>query len=606
MGSSSLSSAPALPPAPIGLGPPLAHREEAALQRLLAELREGRPPEPGQVARRARFVEVLAALGHLALEGEELEPLLATACRLVAETLSLDATALLETTAAHDQLVVRACAGCLEGAGGEPVGCGPGTQAGFAMDRHGSTATADVHANWPGDHFLARHGLAWSALVVLPGPAGPLGLLGAYAAGLRAFEPDELSFLEAAAACLSSAMVRHRSEQERQRLQARLAVADRMVSIGALAGGLAHELNNPLSYVTANLAFIAEEVTGLAKRLGAAGAGDAALAETAVQLVEAAADARDGVEKLRGLVLDLQTLARGDTGLLAPLDLSHVLGSAIRVAASETRRRARVECQLAATLPPVLANEARLGQVFLTLMINAAHAIPEGCASPQSIRVRSFTAPGPRVVVEVSDTGPGIPAGQLERVFDPTPGARAPGTGDGPGLSLCRSIVVALGGEIQVESQVGTGSTFRVLLPVAPGEPDEEPGPPQRPAPRRGRILVVDDETLVGTVLQRTLGGEFDVVSVTSGAAALARLRAGERYDLVFCDLLMPVMTGVELHAELERLDPALAGRMVFLTGGAFTPTTHAFLSRPGIVFIEKPFELEAIRGAIARRLDPP
>ena len=153
-----------------------------------------------------------------------------------------------------------------------------------------------------------------------------------------------------------------------------------------------------------------------------------------------------------------------------------------------------------------------------------------------------------------------------------------------------------------MESRVGAGSTFRVLLPVAPAEPEEEPV--KCLTPHRGRILVVDDEPLVGGVMQRTLGGEFDVVSVTSGPAALARLRAGERYDLVFCDLLMPGMTGVELHAELGRLDPALAGRMVFLTGGAFTPTTQAFLSRPGVEFIEKPFELEAIRAAIARRLD--
>ena len=592
MGASSISSAPPLLSPPGGRGPSPAGREGASLQRLLLELRRERPrePGPGHLAHRARFVEVLSALGHLALEGDQLEAILATACRLVAETLSVDAVALLETTCARSQLVVRACAGSLEDAAGEPVGCGPGTQAGFALDQHGSTASADVPANWPGDQFPSRHGLAGAALAVLPGPAGPLGLLGAYEAGLRAFQPDEVAFLEAAAACLSAAMVRHRSEQERQRLYARLAVADRMVSIGTLAGGFAHELNNPLCYVTANLAFIAEEATALAGRLGAAEGGDAALAETTAQLVDAAADARDGVEKLRGLVLDLQTLARGEDGPLAPLDLTHVLGSAIRVAASETKHRARVECQLAAALPPVRANEAQLGQVFLNLLVNAAHAIPAGSPSPQSIRIRSFTAPGPRVVVEVSDTGCGIPAGQLEQIFEPFFSTRAPGTGAGLGLSLCRSIVGSLGGEIEVESRVGAGSTFRVLLPVALAEADEEPVKRPRPTPRRGRILVVDDEPMVGTVMQRTLGGELDVVSVTSGPAALARLRGGERYDLVFCDLLMPGMTGVELHAELQRLDPALAGRMVFLTGGAFTPATQAFLARPGVEFIEKPF----------------
>jgi signal transduction histidine kinase/ActR/RegA family two-component response regulator len=585
------SPIPILPP-PGRRPTDLVPREETALARLLVELHADHPaePGPGHVSHRARFSEVLAALGHLAIGGDPIEPMLANACDLVAETLAVDAAALLECTASGDWLVVRTASGLLAGAAGEPVPCRPAPHPGLAL----------------GDLFLARHGLAAPALALVPGPAGPLGLLGAFEAGLRAFAPDEVRFLEAAGACLAAAIALHRSEQDRQRLYARLAVADRMISVGSLAGGVAHELNNPLSYVTANLAFITEEVGELTRRLAATGATDGALEEVASQLHAAAADARDGVEKMHGLVRDLQRLSRDDDGALAPLDLTHVLESAISVARSEIKHRARVERQLAPSLPPVRASEARLGQVFLNLLVNAAHATPEGRAADQLIRVRSFVAPGQRVAVEVSDTGCGIPADRLERIFEPFYSTRAPGGGAGLGLSICRSIVGALGGTIEVESQVGVGSTFRVLLPVAPLEPvEEQAAAARRPeaAPRRPRLLVVDDEALVGAVMERTLGRDYDLVTLTSSREALALVQAGARYDLIFSDLLMPGLTGMGLHEALEQIDPAQAARMVFLSGGACTPAALEFLARPGMECLEKPFELAVIRDAIARRL---
>jgi signal transduction histidine kinase len=587
-----------------------ASRDQGALERLLLDLRADHPAEPGpaHLPHRTKFTEVLATLGQLAIAGDRIDELLASACALVAEALSVDGVALLVPAEAVDRMAVRVGAGVLAGATAEELACGPGTQAGFALEQLASTATADVHASWPGDAFLARHGLAASALAVLPGPAGPLGLLGAFEAGFRAFAPDELRFLEAAAAGLSAALLRHASGLERQWLYARLAVADRMVSLGTLTGGVAHELNNPLSYVTANLAFVAEEVAALAGRLAATGVDDAGLAESARQVLDAAADARDGVDKVRGLVRDLQTLSRGDDSALVPLDLTQVLESSINVAGSELKHRAVVRRALAAALPPVRANEARLGQVFLNLLVNAAHAIPAGRSGEQVVHVRSFAAPGQRVAVEVSDTGCGIPADQLEAIFEPFFSTKAPGEGAGLGLSVCRSIVEALGGTIEVESEVGVGSTFRVLLPVAPADPAEGGAtPPAAVAQaRRGRLLVVDDEPLVGTVIQRTLGGEFEIVAVGSGPAALKLLEAGERFDLILCDLLMPGMSGMALHAALARLSPALAGRMVFLSGGAFTPEAREFLAAPGRECIDKPFDLEAIRGAIGRHLRPP
>jgi signal transduction histidine kinase/ActR/RegA family two-component response regulator len=556
------------------------------------------PKPPARIGRRSGrasdssgFPEALAALGRLATGGERIESLLASGCGLVAGALSADAAVLFEPAVTADRLVVRAGAGLLGATAGEQVACGPGAEPGFTL--------------WPDRTFAGRHGLDGEALAVLPGPSGPLGLLGAYQAAARAFVPDELAFLEAAATWLSAALDRHRSGLLRDRLYAQLAAAERTASLGTLAGGVAHELNNPLSYVTANLTFIAEEGEALARRLESERERDPTLLRSAQELVDAAADARDGVEQMRGLVRDLLTLARGDDSVLAPIDLTHVLVSSINVALSEIRHRARVERELAESLPPVRANAARLGQVFLNLLIDAARAIPEGQGNDHLIRVRSFTLPGDRVAVEVSGTGRAIPAGQLGRILDPFSGTAAPGAGGGLGLSVCRSIVTALGGEIQIETQAGTGTTFRVLFPVARAE-DAEPRPDRAApgAPRR-RILVVDDEPLIGTVIERTLGGEFDIVAVGGSRQALELLARGERFDLVFSDLLMPGMTGMDLLHELERLHPALASKVVFLTGGAFTEAARAFLARPGVECVEKPFDIEALRGAIARRLGP-
>lgn len=540
---------------------------------------------------RPSFSEVLAALGRLAVGGEPIDALLARACGLVADALSVEAAVLLVQAVEADKLVVRAASGRLSGAVGEEVACVPGSQAGAGLQ--------------PGDAFWARHGLAGPALAVLPGPSGPLGLLGVAEAGARTFEPDQLAFLESAATWLSAVMGRQRSELEWQRLQARLAASDRMVSLGTLASGLAHELNNPLSYVTANLAFVATEGAALAGRLEAASAGDPEAAESARQIVDAAADARDGVEQMCKLVRDLQTLAGGDDAVLAPLDLTRVLECSINVARSQLKHRARVELELAPSLPPVRANAARLGQVFLNLLLHAAQALPEGQASEHVVRVRSFTRPGDRVAVEVSDSGGGIPAGQLERIFDPYFTAAAAGPGAGLGLSLCRSIVTALGGELQVTSQAGQGTTFLVLFPVASAGTAEREPARAAPSARRHRILVVDDEPLVGTIIARSLSGDFDVVPVGGATEALDLLARGEKFDVIFSDLLMPGMTGMDLHRELGRLDPGLTSKMVFLSGGAFTEAARDFLARPGVECLGKPFDLATLRGAVARRLEP-
>ena len=251
-------------------------------------------------------------------------------------------------------------------------------------------------------------------------------------------------------------------------------------------------------------------------------------------------------------------------------------------------------------MPPVDANEARLGQVFLNLLVNAAQAIPEGHADKHEVRVATRTDERGNVVVEVSDTGVGIAPENLPRVFDPfftTKGEKAPASGSRSptapsGASAATSRCAAFPG----------GTTFQVTLPSA--KPWRGSGPSSSHDVRalaRRRVLVVDDERLVGEAIARALSEENDVDVVSDAQQALARVAKGDRYDVILCDLMMPVMTGMDLYAEIVRIAPKLVGRLVFMTGGAFTPRARAFLESIVNPCLEKPLDTSKLRSIIAR-----
>jgi CheY-like chemotaxis protein len=276
------------------------------------------------------------------------------------------------------------------------------------------------------------------------------------------------------------------------------------------------------------------------------------------------------------------------------------------------RHRARLVREYA-EVPAVWANEARLGQVFVNLLVNAAHAIPEQSAQgarPHEIHVRT-RASGPWVVVEIEDSGAGIAPQHRSRIFDPFFTTKPVGQGTGLGLSICHSIVTALGGKIELESEPGRGTTFRVLLPACYDEA-ELPAPTVadatvRPLPESGRVLVLDDEAYVGTLVRRLFGEELEVVTETSPRAALARIAAGERYDAMLCDVMMPEMGGADVHAEVLRLAPELAARMLFITGGAFSPRAQEFLAGlPPDGFLTKPFALPELRERLRTLVERP
>jgi len=235
--------------------------------------------------------------------------------------------------------------------------------------------------------------------------------------------------------------------------------------------------------------------------------------------------------------------------------------------------------------------------------------MPDGDVERHELRVTIAPTSDGGVLVEVSDTGQGIPPDVLGRVFDPFFTTKGFGEGTGLGLSICHGIVTSLGGEISATSVVGQGTTFRVTLRAATHA--ERPTTPPRatsapPRTSRRRVLVIDDDPAVVRALVRTLR-DYDVRSETSGREGLATLlSSGASFDVVLCDVLMPDLAGPDIYEALERALPSLCSRVVFITGDAFTARCRTFLERAPVVWLEKPFEPKVLRKMVAEIVGEP
>jgi signal transduction histidine kinase len=376
---------------------------------------------------------------------------------------------------------------------------------------------------------------------------------------------------------------------ERRKFGEQLAHADRLASLGTLAAGIAHEINNPLAILMGNLSY----------------------AETLVDSSPAAPRIREhlrasleAAHRIRRIVRDVGSFAR-QNALLRIVDPRAVLEGALAMVESQLRQRARVECKHDA-VPPVMADEGRLAQVFVNLLLNALQAFPDS-DEPGEIRTRTGESESGDVFIEVSDTGCGIPAELLDAIFDPFFTTKPPGEGTGLGLSITASILKSLGGSIRVESKVGVGTTFRVTLPRAEtcaAEVGQASKPRhKKPAPARSRILVIDDEERVADVLVMLLGDDHDVDVETSGRAALDRLLEGRPYDAVLCDLNLKDFPSWTLYDELSARKPEVARRMIFMTGGAYTARSRELLQRAPNGCVEKPFVPSEVQQQLERVL---
>jgi PAS domain S-box-containing protein len=410
-------------------------------------------------------------------------------------------------------------------------------------------------------------------------------------------EHDYEARLSVSAAGADDVVAVVRDITEAKRLQAQLALADRLAALGTLAAGVAHEINNPLTYVLIGIEAVFKELRR--KPI------DEPIGERLPLMLERLQGAIEGARRVRRIVSELRSLARVDEQDQRPVDICMVLDSAASMVEGQFRHRARLVREYREGMPAILGRQDRLGQVFLNLLLNAAQAVQDASLTERTVYLRADLDAGGRVVVEVEDSGPGIPSAELSKIFDPLFTSKPVVVGTGFGLWVSHTIVTSLGGEMTARSRVGEGTVFRVVLPAAPvrAEPrhDDRAVDDDMLSLELGRVLIIDDDRQVTASMAILFEGN-DVHVVHSGQDGLARLLAGEEYDWIFCDLMMRDLSGMDLFEQARRARPGLEQRFIFMTGGAFTVRAREFVAQVKCPCLAKPFHPHQVVAALRRR----
>jgi signal transduction histidine kinase len=367
-----------------------------------------------------------------------------------------------------------------------------------------------------------------------------------------------------------------------------LARSERLASLGRIAAATAHEINNPLTYVSINLQTLSD-----GKRLPQDD-------DTKLLMRQAL----DGVARIQQIVSDMLLCARPGDDQVSSADLPASVAMAVKMAEPSTRTRAPVKIELG-ELPRVVGSESRLVRVFLNLLVNAAQAIPEGKFHDHHIEIGARVE-GDCVLCEVRDDGRGIPSDIIDRVKEPFFTTKGVGEGTGLGLTLCEGIVRSFGGTLTLESAPGR-TVVTIALPLAEAPPPAKPLP-SAPTAAVGngpaRVLIVDDEEEVARAVARLLPADA-VTLAHSGREALALFDAGRRFDLILCDVMMPDLTGMDLFERLRVSDRDAADAMVFMTVGTFTDRAQAFRASVSNLFLDKPIALTTLRALVAAHAPP-
>lgn len=370
---------------------------------------------------------------------------------------------------------------------------------------------------------------------------------------------------------------------ERRQLRAKMMQMDRMLAVGTLAAGVAHEINNPLSFVHCNLEYL---LRGLPKE-----GGEIFPDFSPDEIREAIVDGLNGTSRIRDIVADLGTFSVSEEMSFSPMSVEETLQSAVRMASNQIHHRAQLVCDFQ-DLPNIESDEPRLAQVFLNLLVNAAQSITEGTLEENEITLRTRQG-NAEVIVEISDTGEGISPQNLPRIFDPFMTTKPQEMGMGLGLSICQNIMQRLGGRIEVESVLGKGSTFRLYIPAIFTADDsaEFSTPAVDLSASKERLVIIDDESTLLRGLKRQFSKRFDIETFTSGSDVLAYLHSSETPYAILCDLQIPHMSGVEIYRRLCDELPDCADILIFMTGGAFTSEVQQFLEINHRPLLPKPFD---------------
>lgn len=367
---------------------------------------------------------------------------------------------------------------------------------------------------------------------------------------------------------------------------------ERFTAVSTLAAGVAHEINNPLTYIRGNLDFALQILLpGETQHIDE-------------DVVEGLREAREGTVRVADIVSSLKTFSRIEEEDDGPCSLPRAIAVALRLTRNEIRHCADLKVTGLDSLPRVKGSKSRIAQIFVNLLLNAAQAIEARPAGRGRITMTG-TVLDEMAVVEVSDDGVGIPSKQQRRIFDPFYSTRPLGLGTGLGLPVAENLVRGSGGRLELESELDQGTTLRVLLPVAGAiTPATWSTAPESLATDSLAILVVDDERPVLSALRRMLVGAHRVTIAGSVAEATEQLHS-VRFDVILCDLLMPEGGGQDVYGRALEINPGYARRFVFMTGGAFRDADVDFLRGYGGPTLRKPIEPDQLAGMLAKMTLP-
>ena len=377
---------------------------------------------------------------------------------------------------------------------------------------------------------------------------------------------------------MSDITKRVEAEVKEKVLQQELNLTSRLASIGEVAAGITHEINNPLTSVIA----FAQMLTQM---------------DVPEDVREAVEVINDGANRIAGIVEKLLTFARRYRPDKEYVDINTIVTRVVEMRSYEMRNNnVAVTMHLIPDLPQTMANIGQLQQVFLNIIINAEQAIA-GAHEGREISIKTERVDS-NIRVSITDDGPGIPEDNIDKIFDPFFTTKDEDGGTGLGLSISYGIIKEHSGKIYAKSVLGKGATFIIDLPIIAETKQPEIAEPSSEEPAqvtKAKIMVVDDEPHICQALDRLLSqAEHKVETVTSAQMALQRLN-NEKYDLILLDIKMPGMDGIEFYNHIKEIDPSLQRKVVCITGDIISARNRAFLNESGIPYIIKPFGVDEL-----------
>jgi len=437
---------------------------------------------------------------------------------------------------------------------------------------------------FPGDEIALEHRVVW--------PNGDIRWVQSIGTALR----DESGKVHTVSGIHLDITDRKQAEAELARSRDALLQSEKLAALGALLAGVSHELNNPLAAIVGQAEMLLEDARGTvfeerAKKIGAA------------------------AERSARIVQTFLAMARRRDTQAGLVDLNELIASSLELTEYALRTAGiAVRVNFGTGLPPVDGDKDQLHQVLVNLIVNAQQAMEKGEAFEKVLTVRTSVNQAGHILIDIADTGPGVPEALRHRIFEPffTTKRVAGGGGTGIGLSFSQGIVAAHGGSIQVEPSK-RGAHFRIDLPPAACAP----APVVVPAPKfdlhevvdllgaRRKALIVEDEPDVADTLRELIEREgYEVTVAANGTEAFFALDHGD-FDLLFSDLRMPLLNGPELYARLKEIRPQLVERMAFVTGDTMGDSMGEFLKSAGRPILEKPFTRAGIRAVLAALVVP-